>query len=548
MPITTFGPWTTSLDAGSQLELSAFWRSRLARLSHTAAVRERTSMYRAALLGCAILILAAAPTWHAAALSDQANPDKATTSTETTTNPAILANDAARRNAEKVLAALDLPTEASFVDLALVDAFRYMQDYHNISIRFDTEAIKAVGRSLDNATTSLQVSGILFRSVLKLILEPEALGFFVEGGEMVITSRGNAWLTETDYDIRPLVRAGIRPAELAAAIPFLIAPSSWETAGGQGELEVDEQVLKATQRREVHQSLRNLLDSVRQTIRQVPGSLDDLPGSVKRYSIADFRQPGVDDLQLIGWFQLALFQALRLDRHFSDRNELTYQLTGDELVVTNQTDWGHLVTVAFLNELRALRRNGPARSLSFKDFARAAQGTGDDARRRALLRELQRRITVNFDNAPFKDVLKTLATEGKFNLVLNPDALQPGKLADATPVTLRAQEETCSTVLDRLCSQLGLVWNIGDEVVKVTTDDVSNPRRVPHAYSTRGLLVGGRTERAVAEAIMKQIEPQTWGSEPGKARLFALPGVIVVMHNEAVQRRIERWLQLQHQQ
>lgn len=117
---------------------------------------------------------------------------------------------------KKIFATLDAPTEVSFVETTLEDALRYLQDFHNINVWVDKPTLTDEGVSLEQPIT-LQVAGVSFRSVLKLLLEPQQLTYVVEDEVMKITTRTNAGNVIGVYDIRDLV--GKNPPPLAAGGP-----------------------------------------------------------------------------------------------------------------------------------------------------------------------------------------------------------------------------------------------------------------------------------------------------------------------------------------
>lgn len=540
MPATHFGPWTTALDDGSCLELSAFWQSRMTRLSTVAARADRLTAHHRCLVGCAATLLALAPQCERPALSEPGGLESPSANRDVVTSPTPSIDAAAIAKRERVLRLLDAPTTANFGAITISDALRRLAEIHKIDLRFDVDQIRNVGRSLDIAATSVSFSGITLQSALKLILEPEALGYYVERETLVITSRGNAWLTKTDYDIRPLVRSGIPSKQFADAVRYLIAPESWDTGGGGGSLGVDELTLQVVQRREIHQIIHRFIDSMLQLDHSLSGPLETGSTAERRYSVSELRSQGTSDELLIGSIRGTLIHALKVDRAADAKTEIHAALQADELVVTNQTEWGHAVTTTYLAELRDLRSHTPLLPLEIADFQRAARGIEEEARRRMLLRRLKRQITVEFANTPLRDALRSLAFRGEFNLLFDPSA---AARASTTGITLVATDETLSGVLDRVCAQAELAWSVEDEIVKMTSTDIHSPIRVPRAHSTKDVIAIVDADREIARTIVKEIAPHTWGDETGKGRIYAVPGAILVMHNEAVQRLIKNWLE-----
>ncbi len=97
-------------------------------------------------------------------------------------------------NEQKIAKALDQPTVLEFPDNTLKDVVDFIQEYHNIQIRLDEQALSDAG--LDSETRiNLVISGITLRSALKLMLENvngTELTYIIEDEVMKITTREKA--------------------------------------------------------------------------------------------------------------------------------------------------------------------------------------------------------------------------------------------------------------------------------------------------------------------------------------------------------------------
>lgn len=88
---------------------------------------------------------------------------------------------------ERIRKALNSPTDVEFVETPLKDALLFLKDQHNINIWIDETKISDEGVATDQPVT-LQLSGVTFRSVLKLLLEPLQLTWVIDDEVMKVTT------------------------------------------------------------------------------------------------------------------------------------------------------------------------------------------------------------------------------------------------------------------------------------------------------------------------------------------------------------------------
>jgi hypothetical protein len=96
-----------------------------------------------------------------------------------------------RPKEERIRQALDETTEVSFVDTSLRDALDYIEDLHNFDIIILEKEITDEGASAD-VQINLELSGIMLRSALKLMLEPHDLTYVIRDEVMKITTIAKA--------------------------------------------------------------------------------------------------------------------------------------------------------------------------------------------------------------------------------------------------------------------------------------------------------------------------------------------------------------------
>jgi len=129
---------------------------------------------------------------------------------------------------EKILAALDKPTNVEFLDLALEDCLNYLKDYHKINVWLDKQTLTEEGVSLDQPMT-LKLAEVRLESILNLLLQPLQLDWVVQDEVLKITT--SAWTYDhpetRTYDVQHLIDATHAPEELIAAISKCIEPGTW---------------------------------------------------------------------------------------------------------------------------------------------------------------------------------------------------------------------------------------------------------------------------------------------------------------------------------
>ncbi len=117
---------------------------------------------------------------------------------------------------EKMRRSLSKPTTVEFLDLPLEDCLTFLKEYHGINIWLDKPTLADEGVALDQPVT-LNLAGVTFRSVLKLLLEPLQLTYVIEDEVMKITTSAKAGekLTTRVYPVGDLV-IPIIPARMLA--------------------------------------------------------------------------------------------------------------------------------------------------------------------------------------------------------------------------------------------------------------------------------------------------------------------------------------------
>jgi hypothetical protein len=110
---------------------------------------------------------------------------------------------------------------------------------------------------------SLDVSDTSLGDVLNQILDPLQLEIVTRDEQVVILRKDAAKLREINYPVDDLVSADASEEELAGWVEQLVAPTSWQAAGGKGRLETSTGNLQISQTQQVQYQVLILLERLR---------------------------------------------------------------------------------------------------------------------------------------------------------------------------------------------------------------------------------------------------------------------------------------------
>jgi hypothetical protein len=533
-------------------------------------VEPRISMPRALLLVCAVVAFGTIPLVRGeprvAAVVVEAE-DKASPAP----SPARLPAD------QRIAASLLKPTQVSFEGTSLEDAVSYLADFHVITIRLDTDALKAAHIDLQKNVLTLQLDGVTFKSTLRLILEPLDLGYYIEGGKLVVSTRDKAaaHLFVDAYNISDIVAAGIESTDVIRIMMQFVDPTTWQSTGGPGSVRaerrtlpvaaietnkagstskrsmaVEESTLVVRHTNGVHQRIRSFMGELRLAQRGLRRPLDVELRQSRSYAIGDLRNKGVPDEILAPVLGYSFLVAAGMGEQVVELAEIK----GDELVVSNEPSWSHVAAVAFLSALRDCRRSAPDGPLTDEQVEFAKSGIDVEARRRWIRRKLNRPVEVNFVGTSLSEAMQLLTRINGINMVLDTVSTDSGEVKPAasptTIVTLQKRKEPIIDFIDELLLPLSLDWFVNDEVIAVTTAEVAAKRMETRVYRLKELLAAGHTEhdlaqRAVKKTTVRQSDTRNWDADnPLAGRMHVHAGYLFVTHNPRVQRTIEQMLEV----
>jgi len=496
-----------------------------------------TRFGRAKFLALVALLVAGGSALAAGGFDEPRKPEGTAIQDQKVAAPAVTKSSPA---SERILRALDKPTTVDFIDLPLNDALTFLHDYHGIALRIDKEALDRAKVSLDTPI-SLKLQGVSLRSVLKLILEPVGLEAIVGEGELVVTTREQAAATLRDhsYSVRhqlgPIVSAGIPAADLAEAIKQTIGPGTWQNQGGRGTVRVEEEWLHLQQVENVLDRIDVLVHELLQAVRDPALVAADDRLETREHSVAELHGLKVPDAEILEW----LHEALLAGEPSVNGHPEGASIKGDRLIL-RQPAWIQAAANNFLAVLTLHTRSSGRATPGWLTFELAKTLVPMDDRRRVAHRRLARPVSLIVVNLPLEDALLVVRDQSLMKVQISGQL--SAKPIFQAPISLKFENESLSSVLDKLLIPQGLDWYLLDpDTIVVTTRAEVVGRLEPRVYRTKELLAAGQTEKGLLARIAT-IEPDSWGALGGPGQLRFLPGVLIVNHNRHVHEQIERLL------
>ena len=150
------------------------------------------------------------------------------------------------------------------------------------------------------------------------------------------------------------------------------------------------------------------------------------------------------------------------------------------------------------------------------------------------LREL---TTVEFEETPLQDAVRSLQQLSGINFVIDQRALDEAGIAVDTPVSFSVKQKDLESVLELLLNPLELDWTIQDEVLLIAT--ARSLQRSLNVMVYREDVDVDADE--TIEAITQKIAPESWDEVGGPASIETLPsGVYIVRQSFRAHRQISK--------
>lgn len=167
--------------------------------------------------------------------------------------------------------------------------------------------------------------------------------------------------------------------------------------------------------------------------------------------------------------------------------------------------------------------------------------------RDALRSDLEKRISLKFDNVPLNEVIDQLKQQHKLKLALDTKNLMDGGV-DVTElkVQIDVRDVSVRSALDRVLVEFGLTTLAQDEVLLITTRDVAEGRTEPRIYDVRDLIPCDRGEYEydpLIDLIGSMIAPHTWEGT-GPLPIDTMYGCLIIEQSDAVHAEITALLDL----
>src|SRR5207302_394882 len=112
-----------------------------------------------------------------------------------------------------------------------------------------------------------------------------------------------------------------------------------------------------------------------------------------------------------------------------------------------------------------------ARTLRNRKSPYRKAGPALTAKEKAILRALDRPITVKFQDSKFQDVIEFLSTAGDQPILLDKQALKDADIDYETPVSLNVKGVSLRTVLRQVLGSFGLTYVVKDETIRVVSTE-----------------------------------------------------------------------------
>ncbi len=157
-----------------------------------------------------------------------------------------------------------------------------------------------------------------------------------------------------------------------------------------------------------------------------------------------------------------------------------------------------------------------------------------------IRRAFAKRVTVDFQKIPLKEVAAHFAKELEVPIVLNEQALiEEGVPADE-PITIKLKDMTFRSALRWILHPLGLEAVVTDEALTITTIIAAEDMLCTAAYDVRDLTRSGLMQRGQLGHALRNETSGPWEEIDGTGgRLFEpLPGLVLIWQTERVQAEV----------
>ena len=170
---------------------------------------------------------------------------------------------------------------------------------------------------------------------------------------------------------------------------------------------------------------------------------------------------------------------------------------------------------------------------------------------------LQKKISVNFDGTPLRQVIDELRVMTGTNVLADEPAFEEAEISFERPVTLKLDNVTFKSVLNLLTHQLRMGWTCRDEVLMLTTAEHCRGKLMSKTYTVEDLVhplyATGKRHAAFEDLLIRlvtnTIAPATWSSVGGRGTIdyYPLGMALVVTQTPDVHEQVAELLAMLRQ-
>lgn len=206
--------------------------------------------------------------------------------------------------------------------------------------------------------------------------------------------------------------------------------------------------------------------------------------------------------------------------------------------------------VLFMQQTARARRIVEGLLAGLKEHGRQTF-VGDSIEHISIREKLKERFSVNFDDKPLIDAIGELSKLGGVEIRMDRADFEADGIRDREPLTLSLSNQKLSTILTALSTKFKIDWTLEDGTVLLCSrENESEVLRGKIAiYDVRDLCRNLDESDALADAIMTQVNPDTWLETAGGSGTINFPksGLMVIWQTERIHGIVLRQLEAYRQ-
>lgn len=508
----------------------------------------------------------------------------------------------------KIYQALGEKTEIEFRKTPLQDVVDHLSELHKIKIQLDKTVLEEVGIGADTPVTK-RLNNVSLRAALRLMLRDLELTYVIDDEVLLITTPDEAEtrLTTKFYPVADLVDRDPETAYSPASADFdplielitaIIAPESWEDAGGAGAVSefAKAGALVVSQTHEVHEQIGQLLATLRR-LRPAPADLKanradraqrDKQEIVRIYRVSNVK--GLTYRSVTAVKDNVKGSAKDSVKHDAQAGEKT--LSPDYAAAKRSADglarlikkavapksWTeqHVIRVIpgtlVIRQSRRVQREinrllkkmdlldgattlSPVAAMPARSELPISIRLGENAAEARILKALVERTEIDLLETPLRDFADFIRKKHQIEVELDRNVLEEAGIDGDTLLTRNLKGVSLRSALRLVLRDLELTFIIRDEVLLITTPDEANAQLATRLYPVKDLVALGDDAwdsgdvdvdaDPLIDVIQSAVAPDSWDQAGGMGVIdfFEPSAALVVSQTEDVHRQIARLLQ-----